>query len=296
MKNIFAAIVTFRPTNDLIELIEALSRQSIHTLIVVNDTDGESEQVLCDLKVTPPSVIQNAKNMGVGCALNQALDYGKRLKFEWMITFDQDSLPLESYFAELSNHYEFTQQTPNAAVIAPTLITRCALEIRTDAYLGMDSERYFLVDTAVTSGSIYRIGAIAAVGGFASDYFIDYVDHEICLKLKRHDFLSFRSTGARVRHQIGSHRIIRIAGMNFSLTEYHPHRHYFIARNRILTYRRYIRQFPLWVIRDCLISVIWTFVTFAAEEHKAPKFFCFLLGSYDGIHGIGGNPRSYFIS
>lgn len=294
---LFAAIVSFRPDESLIELIDILGRHSIYVLVIANEDNGVSRQILSSLPAEfNGEVICNPQNMGIAYALNQALHYGIENKFDRMITFDQDSLPLECYFEEIEFHEEFCEAHRNVAVVSPTLVTFDGAEIRTDSHYGVSDAQYFFVTTTVTSGSMFDLQPLAEVGGFAADFFIDYVDHEVCLKLRKYGYMAVRSTRARIEHRIGTHRAASIFGKNFSLTEYNPHRHYFIARNRILTYRRYFRFFPAWILRDAAISTIWTFLTLTLETNRVGKVRNFALGLYHGVRGVTGNPGSFFVN
>lgn len=293
----FAAIVTFRPTQGLIDLIDALYRHSIFVLVVANADNGIAKDILSHVSPsTPHEVIFNAENKGVGEALNQALQYGRTNGFEAMFAFDQDTQPLESFFDELGNHERYCAENKNITVIAPTLVTRQGMEIRADSYFGREDAGYFEVGTAITSGSLYDIDRLLSAGGFAADFFIDYIDHDICLRLRRHGYLTARSVKSRVIHQIGSHRTIGLFGKSFSLTEYNPHRHYFIARNRTITYNRYIKRFPFWVLRDMAISGVWTLITLSFEAERTKKLSSTLRGVWHGIRGISGNPDGYFVN
>lgn len=294
---LFAAIISFRPDESLIRLVDVLGRHSIYVLVIANEDNGASRQILSSL---PPEfngeVIHNPQNMGIAYALNQALHYGIENQFDRMITFDQDSLPLECYFEEIEFHEKFFETHRNVALVSPTLITFDGAEIRTDSHYGVSDAQYFFVATAITSGSTFDLRSLSEVDGFATDFFIDYVDHEVCLKLRKYGYVAVRSTRARVKHRIGTHRAASIFGKNFSLTEYSPHRHYFIARNRILTYRRYFRFFPIWTLRDAAISTVWTFFTLMLEANRVSKLGNLALGIYHGVRNISGNPGSYFMN
>ncbi len=294
---LFAVIVSFRPNESLIELIDILGRHSIFVLVIANEDHGISRRILSSVPAGfSGEVMFNAKNMGIAYALNQALRYGIKNQFNKMITFDQDSLPLECYFDEIKHHEQFGEAHRNVAVVSPTLIKFDGSEIRTDSYFGSSDTGYFFVTTTVTSGSIFDLQALSSVGGFTDDFFIDYVDHDVCLKLRKFGYLAARSTNARLKHQIGTHRTIKVFGKNFSLTEYSPHRHYFIARNRILTYRRYIMFFPAWILRDAAISTVWTILTMTLEANRVEKVCNFALGLYHGVRGVTGNPGSFFVN
>lgn len=294
---LFAAIVSFRPDESLIELIDILGQHSIYVLVIANEDNGVSRQILSSLPAAfNGEVICNPQNMGIAYALNQALHYGIENQFDRMITFDQDSLPLECYFEEIEHHEKFCDEQRNIAVVSPTLVTFDGAEIRTDRHYGVSDAQYFFVTTTITSGSMFDLQSLSEVGGFAADFFIDYVDHEACLKLRKYGYMAVRSTRARIKHRIGTHRAISIFGKNFSLTEYSPHRHYFIARNRILTYRRYFRFSPAWTLRDAAISTVWTILTLMLEADRARKLRNLILGSYHGACNIAGNPGSYFMN
>lgn len=95
-----------------------------------------------------------------------------------------------------------------------------------------------------------RLDAAIAVGGFDERLFIDYVDHDFCLKLRRRGFRVLQATAAQLLHSLGSmdRRLLLVKRIN--VTHHVAVRRYYISRNRLVLWQRYRRQEPVWVLRD----------------------------------------------
>jgi len=95
-----------------------------------------------------------------------------------------------------------------------------------------------------------RLDAAIAVGGFDERLFIDYVDHDFCLKLHRRGFRVLQATAAQLLHSLGSmdRRLLVVKRIN--VTHHVAVRRYYISRNRLVLWQRYRRQEPVWVLRD----------------------------------------------
>ena len=142
--------------------------------------------------------------------------------------------------------------------------------------------------TSMTSGSLMPMWIFDRIGLFASDYFIDLVDCEYCLRLRSAGFRIVESPQATLLHKAGSPERKQLLGFSFGPTHHSPIRRYYMSRNRIVVYRKYFRIFPAWVWSSMLASFRETVKCFIAENERPKKFRNFLLGTWDGLVGRMG--------
>ena len=87
-------------------------------------------------------------------------------------------------------------------------------------------------------------------GFYDEAWFMDYVDYEYCLRLQRAGYQLLRANHVLLHHQLGTVKTFRLFGTELSIKTHNAWRHYYIARNRLLMYRRYGLTFPGWCLYD----------------------------------------------
>jgi rhamnosyltransferase len=123
----------------------------------------------------------------------------------------------------------------------------------------------------------------AHCGSFDESFFMDYVDHEFCFRVRRHGLRVIQANHAVLQHQLGSPTLHRILGRQFVTSNYSPNRRYHQARNRLIFYRRYFDSNADWIaievarwVREVLKMVI-------VERDRKRKLASIVRGIWDGI-------------
>jgi rhamnosyltransferase len=150
------------------------------------------------------------------------------------------------------------------------------------------------VDTAITSGAMVSITGYEAVGPFRSDYFIDYVDDEFCLRLRQNHYLVLSATRPLIRHPIGSSRKHPFLWGAVISTHHAALRRYYQMRNRVLTLKRYGLREPRWAIKQLRITAIELVATPIVEAEGLTKLRAMMIGLAHGLLGRTGKTRSTF--
>ena len=144
----------------------------------------------------------------------------------------------------------------------------------------------------MTSGALMPTWIFDKIGMFASEYFIDLVDHEYCLRIRAAGYLITDTKGAVLLHSAGHSRKISFLGFNFQKNSHSAIRHYYISRNRFAVYRKYLRVFPFWVLHSVYYDFFrGTFRCFIIEDDRIRKFHNFLIGTWDGLTGHMGKRK-----
>jgi rhamnosyltransferase len=100
-------------------------------------------------------------------------------------------------------------------------------------------------ETVITSGNLVNADLYRKVGGFDEKLFIDYVDHDFCLRGKKMGFDVIVWTDAKLYHTIGKAISRKLPfGRKWFSSGHSPERRYTMSRNRSWMIRKYWRDFP----------------------------------------------------
>jgi rhamnosyltransferase len=285
-----AVFVTYNPAPAFYQNVLALAGQ-VALILIVDNASSPTYQAVLEQAATVPSteIIRNTSNLGVGAALNIGVRRAIERGFAWVATLDQDSRPGPGFIEEMLRVYTARSDRATIALLAPSYV---------EAGLGLQhdepSRSYpdgALVTTSMMSGNLVRTEAISRVGLYDESFFIDYVDHEFCLRLARHGYRVLKCEGSVLQHQLGRMSRTKVAGVLVTTTNHSPLRRYYNARNRVFVYRRYWRVAPTWVARDLRSFVVETLKLLLVEQQRGAKLLNVAKGIWQGLAG-GDKPAA----
>jgi rhamnosyltransferase len=102
----------------------------------------------------------------------------------------------------------------------------------------------------ITAGSLLAVGAALAVGGFREDFFIDFVDIELCLRLRHAGLRVIRSSAPTIQHEVGQPRRHRLLNREVTATHHNALRRYYMTRNRVIVWQEYLGRERSFVLHD----------------------------------------------
>ncbi|MBG0792634.1 glycosyltransferase family 2 protein [Methylocystis sp. H62] len=274
---IAAVVIWFNPKEEFVENISTFCKFVDRTIIVDNSTNDNSNLVPArpDIEYIPLN-----KNIGIAAALNLGCERASQLAVEWVLTMDQDSWfneeAIRSYLDPSAPHFK----ERGVAIFSPS--------IREIAYEGL--EGLTECKSAITSGSLVRLAAFLAIGGFNEQLFIDQVDHELCFRLLRMGYRIVRVNRILLNHSLGDPITRKIFGRRVTSWNHSYLRKYYMTRNRLFMRQAYpeIRRGYLKMIIIDAIKVL------LVEEEKMKKLRHMFLGWRDFAFGRMGrfNDRS----
>jgi len=88
-------------------------------------------------------------------------------------------------------------------------------------------------DLVITSGSMVRREVVEAIGLPRSDFFMDFVDYEYCLRARSLGYKIAVVTRAKLFHEIGEARTVRFLGRRSFWSDHRPFREYYMSRNLV---------------------------------------------------------------
>ena len=223
--------------------------------------------------------IENDINKGVSGALNQMIDLADKNGYEWILTLDDDSVCGDNMVAELltaTSHYD------NIAVISPRTIDRDVSAVKTIKNEPLDDIEE--IDMCITAGSLTGVKAVIETGGFDERLFIDHVDHDMCLRLKRRGYRIVKVNTAIIYQEFGRETIRRrFLWKIYTQRGYAPFRVYYQTRNSVYMVRKYGKEFKSKPCYYCIHLIFAFFGRFIYEPKRLSRLKAFISGYIAGI-------------
>lgn len=281
-----AVIVTYDPDAGFLDRVRGIARQ-VDAVVVVDNHSHAQNQLQERCEAAGIVFIANTDNLGVGAALNQGVRWAQARHCKWVLMFDQDSAPTPDCAAELLA----IARAPGHAKPVGLVGANYWDEFRGKHLLDPPQtagQRWVETASVITSGSLLSVDAFRAVGPFREDFFIDSVDIEYALRLRRHGFAVLLSTQPLMNHAIGKPTYHRFLWKRVACSNHSPLRRYYITRNRLALARLYLRQEPRWALRHLRGLFNHCVLTLLYEQHRARKLRAIILGLWHGLRGVTG--------
>jgi rhamnosyltransferase len=225
--DVLVVVVSYNGLQKTRQTVDALRKQVGHVHIVDNGSDAESLVVLDSLEREPGVCVERlGENRGIGYALNRGVQSAREMGCSWLLTMDQDSVVdgslIEAYRAAV-------EQDPSLVCLAPRITTSSR---RKDAAGGE-------VDYAITSGNLVRVDVFDQIGLYDEGFFVDCIDFDFCLRLRRDGHAVHRVPAALMEHQLGD-----AVDLPYTVRTYYarhsPVRRYYMYRNFMYMAERYL--------------------------------------------------------
>ncbi len=300
MKNFFeqicGVVVTYHPDEEAIANLAAVVRECGRVIVVDNASDAGTRAALA--AVPGVELLAKSENIGLAAALNLGLNRALEMGCTWAVTFDQDSRPAAGMAHAL---WQTHLARPEAAVVAPRIreaggvdeagyrwlrpplrwwepfsMVRCPPE-------GLDD-----VTIVITSGSMVDLAVWRALGGFDAGLFIDYIDIDYCLRVRRAGRGVAVAPGAVLHHQLGARTRRVLLGRDFRPMNHAPFRHYYMARNRVIVWRRHVLAVPHWAVFDLCFAGYNFARVLLFEQQRWAKVKAVVRGTWHGLMGRSG--------
>jgi rhamnosyltransferase len=243
--NCCVVMVSYNPTCETGVNVNALVGQVAEILVVDNgSTSEESSELLDKLAVQATVTVEyNPTNIGIAAALNQGVRYALDKGYEWVATFDQDSLAPINFIQTMLSDYESFTEKELVAIVAPKYQMNGGITSFTSKNLM--EKGCSKIKTTITSGNLVKVNFFEKVGFFEESFFIDYVDHEFCLRIRSKGLLVVESQNAILWHNLGNSSTHKILEVKLVTTSHSPIRRYYKYRNLVRTFKKYYWFEPL---------------------------------------------------
>jgi GT2 family glycosyltransferase len=306
ISKIAGVIVTYNNGSNIGNLIEALLTQSkpIEEIIVVDNASSDDTAKIVKERFSQVVLLENASNTGVGGGYAQGMGYAYQKGYEWVWLLDGDSLPQASALEELAKAFAGLRPThPKIGILASCPVNPLTNE-RYDGFLwrgrfmalpkGLAGcQEPFPVDSTVSSGCLVNRKVIKDVGLPRVDFFMDFVDHEYNLRVRRNGYEIIFVPASTIYHEMGKSPVVRsqiiraIARLatKYPLVVEAPWRQYYIVRNQVYTFWHEFRNYKaLFFCALGVMRMIMGMLLFN-EKDKVKRIRYIILGLKDGFKG-----------
>ena len=156
---------------------------------------------------------------------------------------------------------------------------------------GVRNDVIEVIDKCPTSGFFMSVEAWNAAGRYDEWMFIDYVDYDMCMRLRIYGYVIYRVNTAFIIQELGKlriHPVINKIGVitnnstikNFSVTYNHsPFRNYYYVRNCLYYIYKYSANLDVRYERKHLLK--WEIKKIVLEPHKIGNISAIIRGVKD---------------
>lgn len=255
-RRVISIVAAYDPGPSIEKTLAPLLEQSDRVIVV---EDGTSMLDPGRPPLPGVEVIRLPENRGIAAALNTGIRVALDDDPEALIlTMDQDSVLSEGYVRRARAELE-AALTDGVRVGVVGAESHNGHPMR---LMNSDLGSHRLLFDPMQSGSLYPSETFAAIGLLEEDFVIDAVDTEFNLRMLASGLLQLAVPGGDLEHELGATRPLTIAGWNPRFRgrrlriHYHsPYRTYFITRNNITLWRRYLRRLPQWMVRRATLEL-----------------------------------------
>lgn len=246
MDSICCLIITFNPDNGLLKLINTMSKQVNRIIIVDNNSTNEGAKIIDSIENQDKvDIIRNNTNVGIATALNQGVKEAMKFNFDFVLTFDQDSTPFDNIINVIQEVYNSYSSKNEIGAIGVSYTSSFE-----DTFNAVPKQRKYLEkDYLITSGCLICVESFVKIGGFRDDFFIDNVDIEYSLRLKKNGKKSLITTKPGMIHKAGDPLKKKILGFIITSSNHSSFRRYFMSRNHVIVTRDYFLTNPYFILK-----------------------------------------------
>ena len=284
-------VVLYNPDDNVVNNIDSY----IGFLDILYVVDNSTINNLKKYKGKKIKYIFNGKNLGIAEALNIGARHAIKDGYKWMLTMDQDSCFDDESIDKMANFLlgirdeEIVQNIldvtlEKVGLISPFHIT--SIEQNTNCR-GIDSPM-----NVMTSGNLINLDAYLEIGGFKDWFFIDSVDFDYCLNLRKHHYQIYRLNYVKLTHNLGNPVFKKFLFKNMYSLNHSAVRRYYIVRNRYYLNDLYKKDFPEYCKLEMSRTKKEAIKIVLCEKEKIKKLKAMFQGYLDYKRGIKGEKRN----
>lgn len=280
-EDICAIIITYNPDNEFPKRLSLVAPQVGHVVIVDNHSSEDSLISFKNAVNGKVELIENPANLGIAVALNKGVRRASEMGFKWVLTLDEDSILDEDMIDRLIDVVRIHPKPEEIGVIGSNARSKISNQLA--MRYGDSDKTYFEEKTVISSGSLIPVRVYNTVGPFRDDFFIEGVDLEYCLRVRKHGFKVYCTRDALMTHSGGRGEEHKFFGRAVLVTNHLPWRYHLIVRNFVAIVRMYLFRETSWVLGSSM-NFVKVFVKITAfEENKLRKYAAIARGLKDGL-------------
>ncbi len=227
----FAVIVTFNPEMELLKQQYQALKNQVDGIIYV-DNKSETINIANLIESNDCIILNNEKNVGLAKAQNRGIRKAQEMSAEYVVLFDQDSIPPSNFVSSLTKCYFKYCCNGRVGLVGPAirnLLTGSKYNEKGEIFTGLFKRRVEITDKTkvsycIASGSFIPLSVIEDVGFMEEKLFIDGLDIEWCLRAISKGYEIIQTNQTYLAHCLGD-------GTDKRVESHSPIREYYIMRN-----------------------------------------------------------------
>lgn len=238
---VVAVMVTYEPKLEVLtRALNALVPQVAAVVVIDNCSHSDLASWISESNTRAVELLHLPENRGIAVAQNIGIEWARNWGARFVLLMDQDSIPASDMVEQLISA---ATERASPSIVGPRYLDERqdnpppfirVRGLRLERCVCSTVESVVPVDYLISSGCLVPMPVLDEVGGMRDDFFIDYVDIEWGLRVRRHGFQSYGVCSARMRHFLGDQPI---KFFNKSIPLHSPLRHYYHFRNAVLLYK-----------------------------------------------------------
>jgi GT2 family glycosyltransferase len=284
--------VVFNSVQVVARHISALLAQThpLTEIVIVDNGSCDGTPELLSREFPQVTVLELHENAGVGGAYAAGVEYAVGQGYDWIWLFDDDSLPQPEALHQLLEAQPIRHGNRVGAVaclpVNPETGRTYSGWLWRDRLVPVDpavaTQQYYFVDTVISSGTLLNRHAVEAVGLPIREYFMDFVDHEYNLRIRRAGFSIVVVRSSIMHHWIGKPRVVPFPDRSRLWSEQPAWRHYYMVRNQVATvcYALLTARAAMFLAASVMKQIGGILLL---DCNKLPKLHMVLKGIADGL-------------
>lgn len=290
-KDIVCIIITYNIGNKIFKCYNSIKSQVDKIIIIDNGSSKDTIDSLVEIeKDYFTQVIYNNKNLGIAEALNIGVRVAQSYGYKWILTMDNDSEATEGMIDSMICTYNSIsiKEKKDIVSIGANFIETAYENTQYITKSTSGVSKFTYEDILITSGNLVRLDIFNRIGYFKSDYFIDSVDYEFCLRIIKNSYKIIKIDNALLKHKIGDGIEKKIFFKTIHSSNHSAIRRYYITRNALDLYENY-KDLDVDYVKEIKLMLLKMFIKIIlVEKDKFNKLKYGIKGYMDYKKGIYG--------
>lgn len=282
MPSLYSVIVCYNPDwLNIFKLTATLKASGVKSIIIDNSDNAAQLKSKIDFEYIPLH-----SNFGIAEAQNKGIELALGYGAQSIIFFDQDSTIENDFIQKLASPI----LNDGENIVAPIFksikhgffykIVRCLPNGKIKK-ITPEVGSNFYTNIVISSGTMVKSSVFKKVGLMKTEFFIDYVDTEWCLRANGFGFNIYVNTCAVMQHEIGD-KTISLG--KFNVPVHSAYRRYYRIRNSFHLFR--LEHIPKKLaIREIIFSLLHQILLILLCGNKTSYIKSLLYGVKDGFSG-----------
>lgn len=274
--NTCSVIVSYNPDGSLIENVRVISAIS-YKVIIVDNGSVDSFAILRSIQTELSNIILiiNESNLGIAKALNIGIKRALEFFPKWIITFDQDSIPLPQFLWAYNKALSKISSKRSLGLLS------CGFS--DEIFPAVKQIQVQKKHTIITSGCLHNVDLFSVVGFYNESLFIDCVDFDFSLRVAKSGFATYRITQKLLLHHLGNPSKRKFLFWDIYSTNHSLMRRYYMSRNHFYLSKKYFTRFPFYIVKKNLFFFFMILQLLYVEVERKNKILIMWKGFLDSF-------------